>query len=281
MIKLIIDSAADISAAEAKALGIEMLPMTIGFGDEEYYDGVDLLPEDFYRKLTTSKALPKTSQVTPYRFEEAFAKATENGDEAIAIVISSKLSGTYEAARQAAEKFGEKVYVVDSLSATVGERILCQYAMRLIGQGLVAKAVFEELERVKTRICVMGVLETLEYLKRGGRISGAVAFVGGMLNLKPVVQVIDGEVKMAGKARGQKKGGELMNGIVKQKGGIDFSMPYGVLWTGLDKSVAERYVAESAEIWEGQTDIPAYVMGSTIGTHIGPGVFGVAFFEKA
>lgn len=167
---------------------------------------------------------------------------------------------------------------MDSLSAAVGERLLCQYALRLIGVGKTAKEVFDELERVKTKLCVTGVLETLEYLKRGGRISGAVAFVGGVLNLKPVVRVVDGEVKMIGKTRGQKKGGEFINSIVKEAG-IDFSMPYGLLWTGLDESIATKYIEDSAEIFEGRKDVPAYILGSTIGTHVGPGVFGVAFFE--
>lgn len=278
-IKLMVDSAADIGAQEAKELGILMIPMIISFDGEDYFDGVDLSPIQFYEKLLKSDVLPKTAQVTPFRFEEAFKKATENGDELIAITISSKLSGTYEGAKQAAEKFGGKVFVVDSLSATVGERLLCQYALQLIGKGLSAKAVFENLERAKKKLCVMGVLETLEYLKKGGRISSAVAFVGGVLNLKPVVKVVNGEVKMIGKARGQKKGGELMNGLIKE-GGVDFSMPYGVLWTGLEEDIATKYIEESADIWEGRTEIPKYIMGSTIGTHVGPGVFGIAYFEK-
>lgn len=279
-VRLITDSSADISAQEAKQMGITMIPMAITFGDEEYYDGVTLLPKEFYEKLTTEKMLPKTAQITPFRFEEAFAEGTENGDEVVAIVLSSKLSGTYEAARSAAEKFNGKVFVVDSLSAALGERLLCQHALAWIRQGKTAKEIFDELERVKKKLCVMAVLETLEYLKKGGRISGAVAFVGGMLNLKPVVKVIDGEVKMIGKARGQKKGCELMNQIIKNGDGIDFSMPHGVLWTGLDESIADKYVRESADVFCGHEDIPAYIVGSTIGTHVGPGVFGLAYFEQ-
>ncbi len=107
---------------------------------------------------------------------------------------------------------------MDSLSAAVGERLLCQYALRLIGVGKTAKEVFDELERVKTKLCVTGVLETLEYLKRGGRISGAVAFVGGVLNLKPVVRVVDGEVKMIGKTRGQKKGRRIYQFYCQRSG---------------------------------------------------------------
>ncbi len=280
MVKLLIDSAADIGAVEAKKLGIEMLSMVISFGDEEYFDGVNLSPREFYQKLEGCKVNPKTAQITPFRFEEAFEKLTVNGDELVVITISSKLSGTYAAAVQAAEKFAGKVFVLDSLSATVGERLLAQYALQLIEKGLSGKEILEELERVKTKVCVMGVLETLEYLKRGGRISGAVAFVGGVLNIKPVVRLIDGEVKMVGKARGQKKGCELVNNIVKELDGIDFSMPYGVLWTGTDESIARKYVMESLDIFEGNVNVPLYMLGSTIGTHVGPGVVGVAFFQK-
>ena len=233
-----------------------------------------------YRKLEQEKTLPKTSQVTPYSFEKAFEELTRNGDKVIAIVISSGLSGTCASAKTAAENFKGKVFVVDSLSVSVGERLLCQYALRLIEKGKSAEEIFAILEKAKNKICIMAVLETLEYLKKGGRISGAVAFVGGLLNLKPIITAKNGKVIMLGKARGQKKGGEFMNRIVKERGGIDFSMPYGVLWSGLDEQIATKYIEESAEIWEGHTDIPTYILGSTIGTYGGAGVFGLAFFQK-
>ena len=149
MIKLMIDSAADISKQEAAQKGIIMIPMLITFGTEEFYDGVNLLPQEFWEKLVESDVLPKTSLINSFRFEEAFEEYTRNGDELIVITISSKLSGTYESARQAAEKFAGKVYVVDSLNACVGERLLCDYALRLIQQGLSAKDIVDELEAKK------------------------------------------------------------------------------------------------------------------------------------
>ena len=139
MIRIAVDSASDISEAEAKELGVEMLPMIIGFGDEEYLDGVNLLPKTFYEKLIESDDLPKTSQISPYRFEEAFEKWTKTGDEVVLITISSKLSGTYQGAVQASEKYEGKVFVVDSLNACIGERLLCLYALRLLQTGLSAK----------------------------------------------------------------------------------------------------------------------------------------------
>lgn len=280
-VKIIIDSASDISKAEAEKLGVIMIPMTITFGEEEYQDGVDLLPDQFYEKLIEGDEMPKTSQVTPFAFEEAFAKCVEKGDEAIAITISSKLSGTYESAKQAATNFGGKVRVVDSMNACIGERLLCQYALRLIEKGCSVDEIVEALERSKNKINVMAVIGTLEYLKRGGRISKAVAFAGEMLSLKPVVAVVEGEVKVVGKAMGSKKGNNLLNKLVEEKGGIDFDMPYGVVWSGLDKTTLDKYVKDSAHLWEAYTDhVPEYVLGGTIGTHIGPGAVGVAFFGK-
>lgn len=278
-VKLIIDSATDISNSEAESLGITMVPMIVQIGSEEYYDGVTLTPDVFYEKLTKEKALPTTAQVTTFRFEETFEKAVSDGGEVIAIVLSSKLSGTYQGAKMASEKFYGKVFVVDSLSATVGERLLVQYALTLIEKGWSAKKIYEELENKKHNIVVMGALNTLEYLKKGGRISSAVAFIGGILNIKPVVHLVDGEVKMMGKARGNKKSYELMNTAVIEKP-IDFSMPYGVLWTGLDESIAKNYIEDSKSIWQGYPSPKHYIVGSTIGTHVGPGVVGLAYFRK-
>lgn len=280
-IRILIDSAADIGKAEAEKMNVIILPMIISFGAEDYYDGVNLSPKQFYEKLIESDTLPKTSQVTPYRFEEAFKKYTENGDELIVITISSKLSGTYEGAKQAAENFKDKVYVVDSMNAAIGERLLCEYALRLIEQGKTAKEIVAILEEEKSKINVMAVLGTLEYLRKGGRISAAVAFAGEVLSLKPVVAVVDGEVKLVGKALGSKKGNNLLNRLVQEKGGIDFTKPYGTIYSGLDRTTLDKYVKDSAALWAEHTDdVPVHILGGTIGTHVGPGAVGVAFFRK-
>lgn len=280
-IRILIDSAADIGKAEAEKMNVIMLPMIISFGAEDYYDGVNLSPKQFYEKLIESDTLPKTSQVTPYRFEEAFKKYTANGDELIVITISSKLSGTYEGAKQAAENFKDKVYVVDSMNAAIGERLLCEYALRLIEQGKTAKEIVAILEEEKPKINVMAVLGTLEYLRKGGRISAAVAFAGEVLSLKPVVAVVDGEVKLVGKALGSKKGNNLLNRLVQEKGGIDFTKPYGTIYSGLDRTTLDKYVKDSAALWAEHTDdVPVHILGGTIGTHVGPGAVGVAFFRK-
>lgn len=280
-VKLMIDSASDISKREADELGITLIPMIIGFGEEEYFDGVDLLPKQFYEKLVESNELPKTSQITAYRFEKEFKRLTANGDEVVAIVISSKLSGTYESARQAAGNFGGKVFVVDSLNACIGERLLGQYALRLVKDGLSGAEIAKKLDEAKGKINVMAMVNTLEYLKKGGRVSPAVAFAGELLSIKPVVAVLDGEVKVIGKALGSKKANNLLCSLVEKKGGINFDMPYGVIYSGLDDSLLKKYVADSSKLWAAHTtDVPAYMIGSTIGTHVGPGAIGVAFFDK-
>ena len=278
-IKLLVDSAADIGKEEAKRLGIEMIPMLITIGESDYFDGVDILPEQFYEKMSESSVLPKTSQVTAYRFKEAFDELTKNGDEVVCITISSKLSGTYSGASIAAHAYEGKVRVVDSLNACIGERLLCLYALQLIKDGYTMDEIIERLEEKKKKISVMAVIGTLEYLKKGGRISSAAAFAGELLSLKPLIALVDGEVKMIGKALGQRKGCMQLNKLVSAKK-VDFTMPYGLVWSGLDKSLLEKYEKDILSLWKLEGTVPAYCLGATIGTHIGPGAVGVAFFEE-
>ena len=280
-VKLMIDSASDITKKEAEELGITLISMIVGFGEEEYFDGVDLLPEQFYEKLIESDELPKTSQITAYRFEKEYKRLTANGDELVVIVISSKLSATYESAKSAAQNFDGKVFVVDSFSACIGERLLALYALRLIKDGFSGAEIKEKLDEAKGKINVMAMVNTLEYLKKGGRVSPAVAFAGELLSIKPVVALLDGEVKVIGKALGSKKGNNLLCSLVEKKGGINFDMPFGVIWAGLDDSVLKKYVTDSSKLWAAHTtEVPAYRIGSTIGAHVGPGAIGVAFFDK-
>ena len=177
--------------------------------------------------------------------------------------------------------FDGRVRVIDSMNAAIGERILCEYALRLIDEGLSFDEIVNELEEKKSKIHVLALIDTLEYLKKGGRISSTVAFAGELISLKPVIGVVGGEVKMVGKAIGSRRGNNLLNRLVESKGGIDFTMPYGTIWSGLDDSMLQKYINDSSSLWEGHTDkIPSYILGGTIGTHIGPGAIGVAFFEK-
>jgi len=280
MVKLIVDSAADIAQKEADELGVVLIPIEVRFQDEEYLDGVTLLPENFYPKLQAATELPKTSQINPYRFEEEFKKQTENGDEVVAIIMSSKLSGTYLNAKNVAEDFKGKVFVVDSLNACIGERLLVHYALRLIKEGLSAKEVYEKLEVAKYKINLVASIDTLKYLKMGGRISTAAAVAGELFSIKPIISVEDGALRVLGKAMGAKKAVAMVTSIASKKQ-IDYDMPFGIIWSGNDRSAAEKYLQDDKVLWgEHKNEVGLYAMGSTIGTHIGPGAVGVAFFEK-
>lgn len=281
MIKISVDSASDIDKAEAEALGVQLIPMTVRFGETEYADGIDLSHRQFFEKLIESDELPQTSQINEFQFERHFKELTADGSEAVVITISSKLSGTYDCACRAAQNFGGRVHVVDSLNASVGERILCLHAVQLLKRkDMTAARLVEILNEQKTRIRVLALLGTLEYLKRGGRVSSTVAFVGELFSIKPVISITDGEVKLIGKAMGSKRGSNLLTQLI-DKHGVDFDMPLALVYSGLSDELLDKYITDSKHLWEGKTQqLPRVMIGSAIGTHIGPGAIGVAFFAK-
>ena len=293
-VRIITDSASDMSPAEHPAL--DVLPLSVTFGTDVYMDGIDIDHQRFYEMLVERDELPKTGQVNPYAFSQAIAKVREAGDEAVIITVGAKLSGTNQSARTAlAEAPGGDVFVVDSNSVTLGERVLVEYALRLVDEGRSAAqiAAADEghsaaqiaaaVEAVRDRVVVIGLLETLEYLVRGGRLSAAAGAVGTLLNVKPVVAVEDGMIVQLGKARGSKNGRNLLNQKVEKAGGIDFSMPLALGYTGLSDAVLKKYIEDSAALWAGHTEgeLPVHTIGATIGTHVGPGAVAVAFFQPA
>lgn len=279
-IQIITDSASDIVDSGRNDLII--LPMTITFGDVEYLDGVNISHREFYERLVESDDLPTTSQISPYDFSKAIQKITDAGDAALIITLSGKLSGTYQSACVAAEEFGDKVVVIDSENVTVGERALVEYALRLKDSGMNLQSISSELEKSKKNIQLVALLDTLEYLKKGGRISKTVAFAGNVLSIKPVVGVVDGEVAMLGKARGSKHGNNLLAEHIQKTGGIDFSKPYFLGYTGLSDALIQKYITDSKALWSDAVgNLPVATVGGTIGTHVGPGAIAVAFFSHA
>lgn len=280
-IKILVDSASDIDRQEANKLGIEMVPMEVTFGEEQYLDGVTLSHKEFFNKLVETSIIPKTSQINSYRFTEKFTEMTKDGSSVLCIVISSKLSGTCSSAQTAAKAFGEQVQVVDSLNVCIGERILTQYALQLVAKGLSLAEIVKELNAKKTKIQLVALLNTLKYLQKGGRISKFVALAGGLMNVKPVIGIIDGEVKLTGKALGSKKGNNMLVQQITKSGGIDFSMPYATAYSGFSDDLLQKYLADSADLWQDHTaQVPTYMIGSTIGTHAGPGAIAVAYFSN-
>ena len=276
--RIIIVSTADLSA-ELKSK-VAVVPLTVHFGDEEYLDGVTIDHKAFYEKLIESDQLPTTSQATPDSFINEFEKVKEAGDSAVVITISSKLSGTYQSATIAAEDF-ENIYIVDSGSAAIGSGILAERALQLADSGMEAREIAEILNKEKEKIVIIALLDTLEYLKKGGRISKTVAFAGAVLNIKPVISVEDGEIAVLGKARGSKMGNNLLVQEIEKSGGVDFEKPVMLGYSGLSDALLLKYIEDSKYLWEkGLKDIRYTAIGSVIGTHAGPGAIAAAFFKK-
>ena len=276
--RIIVDSTSDLLPAIKQQ--VHTVPLTVHFGQEEYVDGVTIDHKTFYEKLIETDVHPSTSQASPVTFEMEYEKAREAGEAAVVITLTSKLSGTYQSATIASADY-DNIYIVDSGTVAIGGGILVEYALNLVNQGLEAKEIAEKLEEAKSKIVIVALVDTLEYLKKGGRISKAVAFAGGVLNIKPVLSVEDGEIKMLGKARGSKMGNNLLVEEIEKAGGVDFSMPLLLGYTGLSDAMLLKYIEDSKHLWEGNVDEVRYTsIGSVIGTHAGPGAVAVAFFKN-
>lgn len=276
--RIVVDSTADILPEYLNQ--IHTVPLTVSFGDEEYIDGVTIDHRTFYQKLIETDAMPSTSQASPAAFAEQYDQAAAADEEVVVITISSKLSGTYQSAMIAAAG-RSSVYIVDSENASVGCGILVGLALRYLRDGMTASAIAEKLQEDKKKIVVIALLDTLEYLKRGGRISKAAAFAGGLLNIKPVISIADGEIQLLGKARGSKMGNNLLAQQIQKVGGIDFTKPVLLGYTGLSDVLLQKYIEDSSYLWNASLDAVRYVsIGSVIGAHAGPGAIAVAFFRK-
>ncbi len=281
-IKIITDSASDITQELAERLGITVLPITVTFNSEEYYDNVTLTTNEYYEKLIESDVLPKTSQITPYTYINAFEEALKENNYVICITLSKYLSGCYQSAMMAKDQIDNpNIFVVDSMNVAVGEKIVVELAHRLVLEGYSASDIAKTLEEAVKKVRLVALLDTLEYLKKGGRISSTVAFVGNLLSIKPVVEVDTGQVKMLGKARGSKAANNMLKEIINTKGDIDFDMPYGLAYSGLDDTLLKKYVKDNSDLYtQCDKEIPITQIGCTIGTHVGPGAIAVAFFAK-
>ena len=276
--RIIVDSTADLTTHFKER--VHIVPLTVNFGDTEYVDGVTIDKKEFYEKLIESDVMPTTSQATPDAFMQEFDKVKAAGESAVVITLSSKLSGTYQSACIAASEY-ENIYVVDSLSAAIGSGILVERAVDLLEKGKSAKEIAEVLEKEKEKIFVIALIDTLEYLKKGGRISKTTAAIGGVLNIKPVVSIDNGEINILGKARGSKMGNNILAQEIEKAGGVDFTKPVLLGYTGISDALLLKYIEDSKHLWENNLEEVRFeTVGSVIGTHAGPGAVAVAFFKN-
>ena len=279
--RIITDSASDMPQETAEKMGVTVMPIHTRFGEQEYLDGVTLKPREFFEKLVETDEIPKTSQITPFEFEEEFDKWISAGESVLCITMSAGVSGTYHSACAAAEDFGDKVIVIDSRQFCISLYVLVEYACRLRDAGKTLQETAAAVEEAKKRVHVISVFATLEYLKLGGRISAAAAMAGNILSIKPVITIRKGVVEVIGKARGSKKANNMLVEFIEQVGGVDYNMPYCLGFTGFSEEVLLKYVDDNAARYkEAIKNITIVPVGATVGTYAGPGAVALAFFNK-
>ena len=277
MIKILLDTSSDYTVEEVQAKGMDLVPLHITLGEADYRDAYDLSKDKFYELLTSNEEVPKTSQPTPQDFVDVFEKAEKNNDELICILLSSRISGTFQSATLAKSIVDyEKIHLIDSLSATHGIRLLAEHAQNLVNEGKTAEEIVAELEVLKTKIKILAVVDTLDYLCKGGRVSRTTAAIGEMAKVKPMITVNEGEVAVIGKSLGKNKAiGSLLKALGECE--VDHRFPmYSVSTLGTENCevLENRLAAEGYETKE------RLQIGATIGTHVGPGVFGIIFIQK-
>ncbi len=277
MIRIITDGTSDLSAQRAAELGIDVMPMRVFFGPESFLDGVDITREEFFRRLASSEELPTTSQLNPDDFLELFQRYTDQGDQVVGIFISSQLSGTCQSAciaRDMAE--GGEIHVVDSRTVTFALALLVEEAAAMRDEGMSAAQIAAQVEALAQRTRLLAVVDTLTYLKKGGRISAATAAVGGLLGIKPIVGVDSrGTVEALGKARSMAAGLEWIAAHIRKEP----ADPARLVGFGHSDSPDRLPMCMDALSQVLPQQRPAVIgsIGAVVGTHVGPGAVGVAY----
>ena len=281
MIRILTDSASDILPAEAEQLGMTVIPLNVTLEDGTVLrDGVDMTPSAYYEILAGCRKLPTTSQPSPELFENFFLEAAAAGDEVIGIFLSHALSGTYQCAKLAADMANvDNVLFVDSGHVCLSEALLVRLAVQLRDSGKTAGQIAAILEHAKEHLHLVAAIDDLKYLRKGGRLPAAVAVAGGMLGIKPLITIQDGKVAMAGKARGLPGAYVALFKKVEEMGGINPAFPALAGYTVSPREVTpiQTYLRDNLQ----QEDLLVRQIGCVIGTHAGPGAFGIAFFDKA
>ncbi len=277
MVRIITDSTSDLSAEQARQLGVDVFPLQVHFGEECYLDGVEISVAQFYEKLAQAEQLPTTSQVNPDAFAQKFQRYVDAGDTVVGIFLSSKMSGTCQSALIAREMVDqEKIFVVDSHTVTFALGLMVTEAVKLRDQGLSAGEIAARMEELSHKVRLLAMVDTLKYLKMGGRISAATAAVGGLLGINPIISVGDsGTVESAGKARGRKAAFRWIAGRMEQE---PADPAHGI---SFGHSNAPEAMEECISFFADRLDTEHALrsdIGAVVGTHAGPGAAGIAYF---
>lgn len=279
---IVTDSTCDLSLQEAHKLGVQLVPLKVIFGEETYRQGIDMDSDTFYTRLTSEKSLPSTSQPSPEDFLAAFEPAVKAGYSVVMLSLSSKISGTIQSAMIAADMAGGDIRIVDTLETIGALRLMVEYAAKLRDEGKSAAEIEEALLALRPRMHIIAVVDTLEYLFKGGRLSRTSAVVGSILQMKPVLKLEGGVICTVGKARGMKAATKLLLDEVASTKGFDPDFPIYLGYTGLDdapcRAVAEPLKARFGDLPQLAPFIP---VGCVIGTHVGPGACILCFVEAA
>lgn len=278
-ISIITDTTCDISKDEWERLKITVLPLTVRFDDEAFLDVLEIDTDTFFSRLEKSKKLPSTSLIPPAVFEEAFKNELDKGNDVIAILLSSQMSGTYNSALIAKQMLGsDNIYIVDSRNVTFGLGLLVYEAIRLRDIGFSAKEIFEKIEECKSRVQVLAILGDLKYVKMGGRLSATSAFFANILNIRPIVEVNFkmGQIHVYGKARGIKACMEYVNKEIL-KLGIDEERQV-IVANASAKELENQFVESIRRVTDKELIFGR--VGSAVGAYCGPNSVGISFFKK-
>lgn len=278
-VRIITDSTSDISLEQAESMGIAIVPLKVIFGEKEYREGLEISINGFYGKLATAEKLPTTSQPSPDDFLEHFTKAKDAGDSVVVVLIAGKLSGTLQSAMIAKDMVEySKIYIVDSMTTITGLRLLVEYAVELKNQGVEAEQIAETLEGLKDRIVLLAMVDTLEYLQKGGRLSKSSAIIGTFLKFKPIITLKDGALGVIGKERGSNKGIARILEAIEELGTIDVSFPVNFGFTAEDSKtqLLKDKILEKYPI----NKLGVYPVGCVVGAHVGPGACVITYIKK-
>lgn len=276
MIKIITDGASDITAEEEKELGIRVIPIKVNFSGEEFIPGKNLSTAEFYTKLSEAKKLPTTSLINEVVYTEVIEEELEMGNEVFVMALSSKLSGSYSALERAASAINSpRVAICDTLAATICQQLLVREAVKIAKGGVSLQELKKEVDLLKHRIRLLAIVDDVTNLVKGGRLSGAAGFAASVLKIKPVVSLIDGEIKAVSKSVGVRHATESVAKLAKN---VDICRGMCFGHSNCPDRLATFMSAISAKT-ELKTDV-VFELGAVVGTHAGQGCVGVAYFEK-